>query len=52
MSFGGWQALIMIGLFIVLLLGVTKLDLPGWILPAGLILGGMVVRGIRIRRTN
>jgi hypothetical protein len=52
MGFSGVRALIMIVLFVALLLAVTKLDLPGWILPVGLITGGVLVKGVTIKKAT
>jgi hypothetical protein len=46
MSFGGIRAVILIAVLIVLILGVTRLDLPGWILPVGLLLTAGVLKGV------
>ena len=37
MGFSGLRALIMVAVLVVLVLGVTTYDLPGWLLPVGLI---------------
>jgi hypothetical protein len=37
MGFSGIRAVILIAVLIALLVAVTKLDLPGWILPVGLL---------------
>jgi hypothetical protein len=52
MGFSGLRAVAMIGLLIVLVLAVTKFDLPGWIVPVGLILGGVVLKGMEARQTT
>jgi hypothetical protein len=44
-GFSGIRAVILIVVFVVLLLGVTKLDLPGWLLPVGLLLTAGVLKG-------
>ena len=44
MGFSGIRAAIMIAVLVGLLLAVTKFDLPGWILPVGLILCGVVLK--------
>jgi hypothetical protein len=44
MGFSGARAVMMIVALIVLVVAVTKLDLPGWIIPVGLIVAGVVVR--------
>jgi hypothetical protein len=45
MSFGGFRAAILIVVLIVLILGVTRLDLPGWILPVGLLVTAGILKG-------
>ena len=52
MGFSGGKAVIMIFVLIALVLGVTKLDLPGWILPVGLIVIGALVKGVTIKRAE
>lgn len=50
MGFSGVRAIIMIVILVALILAVTKLGLPGWILPVGLILSGIVVKSVTITR--
>lgn len=50
MGFSGARAVIMIVVLVALILAVTKLDLPGWILPVGLIVTGIVLRSVKITR--
>jgi hypothetical protein len=45
MGFSGIRAVILIVVFVVLLLCVTKLDLPGWLLTVGLLLTAGVLKG-------
>jgi hypothetical protein len=45
MGFSGTRALIMVGVLVALGIAVFKFDLPGWILPVGLILTGAVLKG-------
>jgi len=45
MSFSGIRAVILIVVLAVLVLAVTKLDLPGWILPVGLLLTAGILKG-------
>ena len=52
MGFSGIRAVIMIVMFILLLMAVTKMDMPGWILPAGLILTGIILKSVTINRTQ
>jgi len=44
MGFSGARAFLMIGALVVLVVAVTKFDLPGWIIPVGLIVAGVIVR--------
>ena len=44
MSFSGPRVVLMIVALVVLVVAVTKLDLPGWIIPVGLIVAGVVVK--------
>ena len=37
------RALILVGILIVLILGVTKLNFPGWFVPVGIILAGLLL---------
>jgi len=45
MGFSGVRAVILIVVLVALVLGVTKLHFPGWIVPVGLILAGGVLKG-------
>ena len=45
MGFSGSRALIMLVVLVVLVLAVTKLDLPGWLVPVGFIVAGAVLKG-------
>lgn len=45
------RALIMVMILIGLVLAVTKLDMPGWLLPVGLIVGGILVKSVKINRS-
>jgi hypothetical protein len=44
MGFSGARAVLMIVALVVLVVAVTKLDLPGWIIPVGLIVAGVLVK--------
>jgi hypothetical protein len=44
MGFSGIRAVILVVVFVVLLLGITRFDLPGWILPVGLIAAGVALK--------
>jgi len=52
MGFSGIRAVVMIGILIALVLAVTKLDMPGWILPVGLIVSGVLVKGVTIKKAT
>jgi hypothetical protein len=45
MGFSGIRAVILVVVLIVLVLGVTKLGLPGWLLPVGLLLTAGALKG-------
>jgi hypothetical protein len=49
MGFSGMRAVILIGVLIGLVLAVTKLGLPGWILPVGLVLTAGLLRAAEKR---
>ena len=51
MGFSGIRAVILGALLVVLVLGVTKFDLPGWLLPVGLVVGGALLKGWEKRAT-
>jgi hypothetical protein len=44
MAFSGLRAVMMIVALVVLVVAVTKFNLPGWIIPVGLVVAGVVVR--------
>jgi hypothetical protein len=44
MGFSGIRAVVLIVVMIALVLGVVKLGLPGWLVPAGLIAVAVVVK--------
>ncbi len=44
MSFGGIRALIMIAVLVLLIVGMSRFDLPGWIIPVGLLATGAVLK--------
>jgi hypothetical protein len=44
MGFSGARAVMMIAALVVLVVAVTQFDLPGWIIPVGLIVAGVLVR--------
>ena len=45
MGFSGLRALILIAVLVGLVLAVSKFDLPGWIVPIGLIGTAIVLKG-------
>jgi len=44
MGFSGIRAVIMVEVLIILVVAVTKFDLPGWLLPVGLIASGALLK--------
>jgi hypothetical protein len=52
MGFSGMRAVIMIGVLVVLGIAVLKFDLPGWLLPVGLIATGVVLKGTEQRASE
>jgi hypothetical protein len=44
-GFSGMRAVILIVVLVVLVLGVTKFGLPGWLLPVGLLLTAGTLKG-------
>jgi hypothetical protein len=52
MGFSGVRALIMVVILIALVLAVTKLGLPGWVLPVGLIVSGILVKSVNVNRAT
>jgi len=45
MGFSGIRAVILIGVLVALIYGVAKFDLPGWLLPVGVITGAVILKG-------
>ena len=45
MGFSGTRAVVLLVVLVLLVLGVTKLDLPGWLVPVGLLLTAGVLKG-------
>ena len=52
MGFSGERAVILVGVLVVLVVAVTKFDLPGWLLPVGLILSGAVLKRAEQRASS
>ena len=52
MGFSGLRALIMVAVLVVLVFGVTTYDLPGWILPVGLIGAGVLMKAWESRASS
>jgi hypothetical protein len=52
MGFSGSRAIIMIGVLVVLVVAVTKFELPGWLLPVGLIATGALPKGAEKAASN
>lgn len=44
MGFSGMRAVVLVVVLIGLVLAVTKLDLPGWIVPVGLVLSAGLLK--------
>jgi hypothetical protein len=44
MGFSGVRAVMMLVALVVLVVVVTTFDLPGWIIPVGLVVAGVLVR--------
>ena len=52
MGFSGIRAVIMVVMFVLLLMAVTKMNMPGWILPVGLIVTGIILKSVNVTRTQ
>ena len=52
MGFSGPRALIMVAVLVLLAVGVTAYDLPGWILPVGLIGTGVLLKAWESRASS
>ena len=52
MGFSGVRALIMIVVLVALVIGMTRFDLPGWIIPVGLIAAGVALRSREKRASS
>ena len=52
MGFSGMRAIIMGLVLVVLLVAVSRLDLPGWIVPVGLIAAGVAVKAWENRASS
>jgi hypothetical protein len=52
MGFSGFRAIIMVAVLVALAVGVTRFDLPGWILPAGLIAAGVLLKAWEKRASS
>jgi hypothetical protein len=44
MSFSGLRAVVLVGVLIGLVVAVTKFDLPGWLVPVGLIISAAALK--------
>lgn len=44
MSFSGLRAIILIAVLVTLMVGVSKFDLPGWVVPVGLLVTGALLK--------
>ena len=52
MGFSGLRAVIMIAVLVVLVVAVTKFDLPGWLLPVGLLVSGVILKNSEQRAAS
>ena len=52
MGFSGLRAVIMVDVLVVLAFGVTQYDLPGWLLPVGLIGTGVLLKAWESRASS
>jgi hypothetical protein len=52
MSFSGIRAIIMVAVLIGLVLGVSRLGLPGWCVPVGLLVTGVVLKNTEKKATS
>ena len=52
MSFSGMRAVILVGVLVILGVAVFKFDLPGWLLPLGLVVTGVVLKGAETQATG
>jgi hypothetical protein len=52
MGFSGLRAIIMVAVLVVLGIGVTAYDLPGWLLPVGLIATGVLLKAWEKRASS
>jgi hypothetical protein len=52
MSFSGTRALILVGVLVGLGVAVFKFNLPGWLLPLGLIATGVILKGAETRASE
>jgi hypothetical protein len=52
MGFGGMQAVVLIAVLIGLVVAVTTFDLPGWLLPVGLITCAVILKGTEQRASE
>src|SRR5262245_8694339 len=52
MGFSGMRAVIMVFVLVVLVVAVSQLDLPGWIVPVGLIAVGVLMKAWQTRASS
>jgi hypothetical protein len=52
MGFSGFRAIIMVAVLIGLVVAVTKFDLPGWLLPVGLLATGALLKNAEKAASN
>ncbi len=52
MGFSGWRAATLVAVLIGLVLAVTKFNLPGWLLPVGVLATGALLRNAEKEASN
>jgi hypothetical protein len=52
MGFSGIRALIMVAVLVGLLMAVSRFDLPGWLVPVGLVLSGLILKNAEQRASG
>jgi hypothetical protein len=52
MGFSGPRAIIMVAVLVLIVVGIGKYDLPGWILPVGLIGAGVLMKAWENRASS
>ena len=52
MGFSGVRALILIAVLLVLVVAVSKFDMPGWFVPVGLLASAAILKGSEQRASS